>query len=100
MCLEVPFEILKWTCRKHRDSDGTTSKHYYATYRYVVNGVEYTVKSTVGRSNRRVNQTTLRVNPDNPREIYENIDWMGYLFAGLGVVLIIAGVAIKIWFYW
>lgn len=98
--LEVPFEIVKWTCRKRRDSDGYTSKQYYATYRYVVNGVEYIVKSTIGRSNRSVNQTTLRVNPDNPKEIYENMTWMGYLYAGLGIVLIVAGIAIKIWLNW
>ena len=98
--LEVPFEIIKWTCRKHRDSDGHTSKQYYATYRYVVNGIEYTVKSTVGRSKRRIKQTTLRVNPDNPNEIYENMAWIGYLSAGLGLVLILVGVAIKIYFNW
>lgn len=98
--LEVPFEIVKWTCRKHRDSDGHISKHYYATYRYVANGMEYIVKSTIGRSSRHVKQTTLRVNPDNPREIYENIDWLGYLFTGLGIVLTLVGVAIKIQFNW
>lgn len=93
--LEVPFEIIKWTCRRHRDSDGGVSKHYYATYRYVVNGIEYIVKSTIGRSSRRVNQTTLRVNPDDSNDIYENLDWMGYLFMGSGVLLTIVGVAIK-----
>ncbi len=96
--LEVPFEVIKWTCRKHRDSDGGSSKQYYATYRYVVNGIEYIVKSTVSRSSRRVNQTTLRVNPDDPNDICENLDWMEYLFIGLGVMLIIVGAAIKIRF--
>ena len=56
----------------------------------------------MSRSSRCINQTTLKVNLDNPNEIYENTAWMGYLFGGIGggVLLVIAGAAIKIWFNW
>ncbi len=93
---KVEGTIESYNIRVTEDEDGFEEKHYYPVYRYKYNYITYRSESLV--SDRSFVKTmvgspvTLHINPDNPREVYENIG--GRLVAPIIIIVVYVVVGI------
>lgn len=93
--LEVPFEVASLDSVEHSNTvTSGRNRYYYVTYRFYVNGIEYRVRSSVGRASTDIDENKkLKVNPDNPNEIYERTySNLGWIFFYVGLLLGFTGI--------
>ncbi len=91
--------------KEHVSHDkGHSSYTYSPVFFYEYNGQKYKRQSSVASDPPEYSegqQVTLKINPDDPTEIYvpdENTGWvLGFVFAGAGAAIFIGGAAVLIY---
>lgn len=88
MTYEIEAEVISIQSHMSRDSDGHSHRVYAPVWRYLFNGQTYTKQNPIsyGSKNKfhKGDVKTLRINPDNPTQIYAGpMEFMLYFILGI-----------------